>query len=146
MKTLSYRSFAAFLILISLSVASCSKDALQKPGAASPVSGNSVQNKMTPSGLQGLLDSDPVDPIEIGSLRLAVAPIESKSSVTVYDGIYNSGEVFPTDSTGSYFFRRLTAGTYSILIHPYNPNYGDVIIDNILIEPDMVTDLGTIGL
>lgn len=136
MKFSCHLRLIALLPVAALFITSCSKDAVDSPQ-------NSGVNRNTTSLA---VDVPPADVEEYGTIQLTVLPIESKSAVTIFNEYYTSDEIFSMDTEGVVTHHKLRTGTYSIRIHPYNPNYDEIVIEDVTVNADDVTDLGVIEL
>jgi|CXWL01.1.fsa_nt_gi hypothetical protein len=138
MKTSNLLRCAAILPLFAFFFTSCSKDAIPKPDPAKDAAQSS--SRFVPNSLS----DEPTDDNGFGTIQLMVTPFEAKASVTVFNDFFSYGERYP-DENGIIYIPKIWEGTYSIRIHPYNPDFpNEVIINDITVTRDVVTDLGEI--
>ncbi len=144
MKTFYRLSGAILLAFFSISMISCSKDAIQNNDAASAGDDNlfSGKNIIQPDLVSDSASHD----VEYGSIQVQVTPMGSKPVITVYNDTYTSNIIYPNDATNIFTLGKLLPGTYSILIHPNNPDYSDLVIDNITVAAGQINDIGVAGL
>ena len=88
-----------------------------------------------------------VDSEDFGNLQLTVSPRNANASITVYNDVYNSTEIFPpSNEDAAYYIEHIPVGKYSILVRPYNEEYDAKIVEDVYIKGNETLDLGNIEL
>ena len=133
MKTSNLLRFAAILPMFAILATGCSKDSLQDP-----------QNNVAKAGKVNIQRAGFINPTAsdvYGSLQLTAIPAEANVSVFIYNDSFYSDEYF-SDGEGFVRIDNLVPGMYTVLVHPYNPDYFDTEIPNVKIHENDVNDLG----
>lgn len=148
MKTIIRYSTALLGLMLLLSACSKQKDQLVPLPVNNPI--QTINASSLNLRFVDINYDDPngtVDYPIYGRLAVRILPILAKASITVYNNFdYTSGEIFSTDATGLIVLRQIERGMYSIKVQPYNTNYQPVIIENVIIYPNQLTDLGIVEL
>lgn len=153
MKNVIRAGMYALTFLAFISLTSCSKDRVASPAPA----GNknvqpstktiTVMQRMTPVALPFTGSGGYEGARTFGDLTMIIAPLDSKSTVVVYNDIYNSGPIpaYEEEEEGRVYVRQLQTGTYKVQIIPHAPGYPVIELNDIQIMENMLTDLGTIN-
>ncbi len=134
MKNSNLLRYAAILSFFAILIAGCSKDSLSKPKA-----NTNSGNINTPARS----DTDPFDQLP-GSIQAVVRPPEYTISMVVYNANFTSNEYF-ADPDGYVVINDLDPGIYTAVIHNYNTDLPDIIVDNVNVSSGKITDLGKIS-
>ncbi|WP_445665394.1 DUF4382 domain-containing protein [Fodinibius sp. AD559] len=83
------------------------------------------------------------DEVDVGSVAGSVEPAEAAPNVfAIMDN--DTAATTQTDQDGSFLLQGLEDGQYDISIEPTNEQYADTTVNDVIVEEDEQTDLGTI--
>ncbi|PAU94925.1 hypothetical protein CK503_05500 [Aliifodinibius salipaludis] len=83
------------------------------------------------------------DEVDVGSVAGVVDPSEAAPNVYVLMG-EDTTATTQTDEDGSFLLQGLENGQYDISIEPTTEQYADTTVNDVMVEEDEQTDLGTI--
>lgn len=121
------------VFILGMIISGCSKERI----------GDLTQNK---SVLQDVKNPAPagklINPVTYGYLTGTILPLKPPPVIV----LYSSGEdiTLYTDENGSLGKSRIPTGIYTLVIYPGNTNYGGYTINDLDINENEVTDIGTI--
>lgn len=83
--------------------------------------------------------------VEVGSITGNVEPVEASPNVFAIMGD-DTAATTQTDEDGGFLLQGLEDGQYDVSLEPTNEQYADTTINDVTVEEDEKTDLGTITL
>lgn len=81
---------------------------------------------------------------ERGAIKGVVDPVESTPAIYAISGEDTLGTTYPNEN-GAFLLRGIPAGSYSVTFEP-NENYIDHLVENVVVETGVVTDMQTVTL